>query len=65
MLEVARTAVAGDADVIVVVSRDADFKPAVEAANAEGLVTVALAPGAYGRSDALRNAASEHATLGE
>ncbi|MFB6304663.1 MAG: NYN domain-containing protein [Haloferacaceae archaeon] len=64
-VDVARTAVAGDADAIVVVSRDTDFKPALEAANAEGLVTVAVAPGAHGRSDALRNAASEGVTLGE
>ncbi|MFB6080478.1 MAG: NYN domain-containing protein [Haloferacaceae archaeon] len=64
-VDVVRTAVAGDADAIVVVSRDTDFKPAVEAANAEGLLTVAVAPGSYGRSDALRHAASEHLTLGE
>jgi uncharacterized protein (TIGR00288 family) len=64
-VDVARTAVADDADVVVVVSRDTDFKPALEAANAEGLVTVAVAPGSYGRSDALRNAASECLTLGE
>jgi uncharacterized protein (TIGR00288 family) len=64
-VDLTRTAVAGDADVVVVASRDTDFKPAVEAANAAGLVSVALAPGAYGRSDALRNAATERLTLGE
>ncbi|MFB6305095.1 MAG: NYN domain-containing protein [Haloferacaceae archaeon] len=62
-VDLVRTAVAGDADVVVVVSRDTDFKPALEAANAEGVLTVALAPGSYGRSDALRNAAAESETL--
>jgi uncharacterized protein (TIGR00288 family) len=62
-VDVTRTAVTDGADVVVVVSRDTDFKPAVEAANAAGLRTVAVAPGSHGRSDALRNAATESLTL--
>jgi uncharacterized protein (TIGR00288 family) len=53
------------ADVVAIASRDTDFKPVVEAANAAGLRTLVIAPGAHGRSDALRNAASESLTLGE
>ncbi|KAB7514970.1 NYN domain-containing protein [Halosegnis rubeus] len=55
----------GELDTVVVVSRDTDFKPAVEVANRHGLRTVALAPGEHGRSDALANAAHAHVTLGE
>jgi len=50
-------------DVLVLVSRDADFKPALERAAARGVQTIAVAPGEYGRSDALRNAAHEAHTL--
>ena len=50
-------------DVLVLVSRDADFKPALERAAARGVRTVAVAPGEYGRSDALPNAAHEAQTL--
>jgi uncharacterized protein (TIGR00288 family) len=50
---------------VAVASRDADFKPALEVANARGVRTLAIAPGSYGRSDALRNAASDAVTLGE
>lgn len=53
----------GELDTVVVVSRDTDFKPAVEVANRQGLRTVALAPGEHGRSDALANAAHSHVTL--
>lgn len=56
--------VAGEIDTLVVVSRDTDFKPAVEVANRRGVRTVALAPGEHGRSDALRNAAHDELTLG-
>ena len=56
-------AVEGTIDVLVLVSRDADFKPALERAAEHGVRTVAVAPGAYGRSDALRNAAQESITL--
>ena len=52
-------------DVLVVVSRDTDFKPVVEKAGKRGIRTVAVAPGSYGRSDALRNAAQKAITLGE
>ena len=55
----------GSADVLAIASRDTDFKPVVEAANAAGLRTLAIAPGSHGRSDALRNAATESVTLGE
>ena len=54
----------GDLDTVVVVSRDTDFKPAVEVANRRGLRTVAVAPGEHGRSDALANAAHGRVTLG-
>jgi uncharacterized protein (TIGR00288 family) len=50
-------------DVLVVVSRDTDFKPVLERAAERGVETVAVAPGAYGRSDALRNAAHRALTL--
>ncbi|AHF99976.1 hypothetical protein HALLA_15420 [Halostagnicola larsenii XH-48] len=52
-------------DVLVVVSRDTDFKPVLEHAGAAGIRTVAIAPGSHGRSDALRNAADEGVTLSE
>jgi len=55
----------GDLDVLVVASRDADFKPVLERAGEHGLRTVAIAPGSHGRSDALRNAAQHAITLGE
>ena len=53
----------GRADVVAIASRDTDFKPAIEAANACGLRTLAIAPGEHGRSDALRNAAADSVTL--
>jgi len=46
-------------DVLAIASRDTDFKPVLEKAARNGVRTVALAPGEYGRSDALRNAAHE------
>ncbi|MDS0299406.1 NYN domain-containing protein [Halogeometricum sp. S1BR25-6] len=64
-VDLTRFAVEGRADVVAVASRDTDFKPAIETANAYGLRTVAIAPGAFGRSDALRNAATESVTLGD
>jgi uncharacterized protein (TIGR00288 family) len=64
-VDLARFAVAERASVVAVASRDTDFKPALEAANACGLRTVAIAPGEHGRSDALRNAAADSVTLGE
>jgi uncharacterized protein (TIGR00288 family) len=53
------------ADVLAIASRDTDFKPAVERANANGLRTLVIAPGSHGRSDALPNAATENRTLGD
>jgi uncharacterized protein (TIGR00288 family) len=64
-VDLTRLVVEGRADIVVVASRDTDFKPAIEVANEFGLRTVAVAPGAHGRSDALPNAATEHVTLGE
>lgn len=64
-VDVTRFAVEGRADVIAIASRDTDFKPALEVANACGLRTLAIAPGRHGRSDALRNAATDSVTLGE
>ncbi|ADQ66444.1 NYN domain-containing protein [Halogeometricum borinquense] len=64
-VDITQFAVEGRADVIAVASRDTDFKPAIETANAYGLRTFAIAPGEFGRSDALRNAATDSATLGD
>jgi uncharacterized protein (TIGR00288 family) len=58
-------AVEGTIDVLVIVSRDTDFKPVLERAAAGGVETVAVAPGEYGRSDALQNAAHRALTLNE
>ncbi len=55
----------GAIDVLVVASRDTDFKPLLEVAAREGVRTVAIAPGEHGRSDALRNAAHEAFVLGD
>ena len=52
-------------DVLAVVSRDTDFKPVLEKAAKRGVRTLAVAPGSYGRSDALRNAAQDAITLDE
>ncbi|WP_101294709.1 NYN domain-containing protein [Halegenticoccus soli] len=64
-VDVARFAVERRAGTVAIASRDTDFKPALELANEYGLRTFAIAPGAHGRSDALRNAATESVTLGE
>ena len=53
----------GSVDLLAVASRDTDFKPVLEAAARRGVRTFAIAPGEYGRSDALRNAAQEAVTL--
>jgi uncharacterized protein (TIGR00288 family) len=50
-------------DVLVIASRDTDFKPAIEVAARNGVKTVALAPGEHGRSDALQNAAEDALSL--
>jgi len=62
-VDATRFAAEGRADTLAVASRDTDFKPVVEVANGYGLRTVAIAPGEFGRSDALRNAASGSVTL--
>jgi len=60
----ATEAVASDRiDVLVVASRDTDFKPALEVAARNGVRTVALAPGEHGKSDALQNAAHDGLSL--
>jgi uncharacterized protein (TIGR00288 family) len=64
-VDLTRLVVEGRADVVAIASRDTDFKPVLEVANEYGLRTVAIAPGSYGRSDALPNAATDHVTLGE
>jgi uncharacterized protein (TIGR00288 family) len=62
----ATAAVAQDRlDALVVVSRDTDFKPVLERAAERGVKTVAIAPGEYGRSDALQNTAQRAITLEE
>ncbi|MFC5277803.1 NYN domain-containing protein [Halorubrum rubrum] len=48
---------------LAIASRDTDFKPVLETANGYGIRTLAIAPGEFGRSDALRNAASDSVTL--
>ena len=63
-VDAVEAATAGQVDTLVVVSRDTDFKPVLEAAAKRGLRTVAVAPGLHGRSDALRNAANDEITLG-
>lgn len=50
-------------DLLVVVSRDTDFKPVLEHAARRGVETVAIAPGEHGRSDALQNTAHRSMTL--
>ncbi|MBX0324474.1 NYN domain-containing protein [Halomicroarcula sp. F13] len=60
----ATEAVAADRiDVLVVASRDTDFKPALEVAARNDVRTVALAPGEHGKSDALQNAAQDSLSL--
>ncbi|MFC7074798.1 NYN domain-containing protein [Halovenus rubra] len=56
-------AVEDEIDILVVVSRDTDFKPVLETAATAGVETVAVAPGSYGRSDALKNSAQRALTL--
>lgn len=52
-------------DTLAIASRDTDFKPALETAASHGVRTLAIAPGEYGRSDALQKAANDAVTLGE
>jgi uncharacterized protein (TIGR00288 family) len=62
-LAVDATAVIDDFTVLTIASRDTDFKPVLEHAARQGVETFAIAPGAHGRSDALRNAAHDAVTL--
>jgi len=50
-------------DLLAIASRDTDFKPVLEKASANGVATLAIAPGEHGRSDALRNAADDALVL--
>lgn len=49
--------------VLVIASRDMDFKPAVEYARSRDVQTVAFIPGRHGQSDALTNAVDEYVYL--
>jgi uncharacterized protein (TIGR00288 family) len=62
-LAVDATAAIDDFTVLTIASRDTDFKPVLEHAARRGIETFAIAPGAHGRSDALRNAAHDAVTL--
>jgi len=62
-VDAARFAIEQRGDRLAIASRDTDFKPVLEIANNSGLRTLAIAPGSHGRSDALRNAATESITL--
>lgn len=64
-VDATRVAVEGQAETLAISSRDTDFKPVFEVANGYGMRTFAIAPGTHGRSDALRNSATESVTLGE
>ena len=64
-VDAARFAAEGRMSVLAIASRDTDFKPVVETANGYGIRTLAIAPGEFGRSDALRNAANGSVTLEE
>lgn len=57
--------VEGAIEVLAIASRDTDFKPVLEKAGRRGVRTMAIAPGEYGRSDALRNAADDAIVLDE
>jgi uncharacterized protein (TIGR00288 family) len=62
-VDATRFAAEGRMATLAVASRDTDFKPVLETANGYGIRTLAIAPGEFGRSDALRNAASDSVTL--
>jgi len=62
-VDAARLAAEGGMETLAIASRDTDFKPVVETANGYGIRTLAIAPGEFGRSDALRNAANGSVTL--
>ncbi len=62
-VDATRFAIERRATTLAIASRDTDFKPVLEVANSCGLRTLAIAPGVHGRSDALRNAATDSITL--
>jgi uncharacterized protein (TIGR00288 family) len=62
-VDAARFAAEGRMSTLAIASRDTDFKPVVEIANSYGIRTLAIAPGEFGRSDALRNATNDSVTL--
>lgn len=62
-VDATRAASEGRVDTLVIASRDTDFKPAMEVAADRGCRTVAIAPGEYGRSDALATTAHESHSL--
>ncbi len=62
-VDASRFAAEGRMSTLAIASRDTDFKPVLETANGYGIRTLAIAPGAFGRSDALRNAATDSVTL--
>ena len=64
-VDAARFAAEGRMSTLAIASRDTDFKPVLETANGYAIRTLAIAPGAFGRSDALRNAATDSVTLDE
>ena len=64
-VDAARFAAESRMTTLAIASRDTDFKPVVETANSDGIRTLAIAPGELGRSDALRNAATDSVTLGD
>ncbi|WP_136686950.1 NYN domain-containing protein [Halorhabdus amylolytica] len=64
-VDATRAVAEGRIDTLVVASRDTDFKPVLEVAAERGCRTIAIAPGEYGRSDALASTAHESYTLDE
>jgi uncharacterized protein (TIGR00288 family) len=62
-VDATRFAAEGRMTTLAIASRDTDFKPVLETANGYGVRTVAIAPGEFGRSDALRNSATDSVTL--
>lgn len=62
-VDIADVVFRSNVETVAIASRDTDFKPALELCGREGVKTLAIAPGSYGRSDALRNAADESLTL--
>jgi len=64
-VDAARFAAESRMTTLAIASRDTDFKPVLETANGYGIRTLAIAPGIRGRSDALRNAATDSVTLSD